>query len=388
MKAALYKFLVVGYTIAIAVGAFSLLLFSVQINHFADTHEESSRMEKQTTKPANDSFKIASGPYYKKIECNEKFKMIDIFPTIKQADSNVQVTNTDYDITKVGTTLVTVTFTNELGEKTTRLLILEVVDTKAPVITAENIQLYVGTSFDAMHEVTAHDEADGDLTQKVEVKGTVNLQQSGEYPLEYQVSDTSHNTTKINRTVTVIPNEVVSNNEPAVISKNDTTSTPEDSAANQQPVAAPVAPPVATAPVYQPSSLYLAGIQVPYQNGGQGAGQGIIDGNPYGVASTWGGASVQSGNDGQNTHFIGHTPGIFSVLFSVGIGSTIVVTDSAGTPTAYVVNNILHLDDAGNELGTGTSYWDITVGTGGGERITLQTCISDTENLMIFASAS
>lgn len=395
MKAVLCKFLVIGYTIAIAVGAFSLLLFSVQINHFADTHEESSRMEKQTTTPANDSFKIASGPYYKKIECNENFKMIDIFPTIKQAAPKVQVTSTDYDIKKVGITLITVTFQNDLGEKATGLLILDVVDTKAPVMTIEDLQLYVGDPFDIMDGVTASDKVDGDLTAKIEVHGTINLQEAGEYHLQYQVRDNSRNITKINRTVTVIPNERVSTIKPTVTPEIDAANRPKDSAANPQPatttattVNSPPASATAAVPSYQPNSLYIAGTQIPYQNGGQGAGQGIIDGNPFGIVSTWGGASVQSGSDGQNTHFIGHNPGIFSVLLSVGIGSTIVVTDSAGTPTTYVVNNLLHLNDYGDELGTGTSYWDLTVGTGGGERITLQTCISNTENLMVLASAS
>lgn len=399
MKAVLYKFLVVGYTLAVAAGAFSLLLISVQIDHFADTdtHEESSRMEKQTTKSANDSFKIASGPYYKKIEYNETFKMSDIFPIIKQAHSTLQVTNTEYDLTKIGTTPITVTFKNETGEETTRLLILEVVDTKGPVITAADQQLSVSEAFDALSGVSAQDEVDGDLTQKIKVTGAVNLLQEGEYHLQYQVSDNRNNTTKIDRKITVIPNETITTIEPVTTEsvtapKVEPINHPEEPAATQEPVNEPVmsppTPPAAAAPAYQPNSLYIAGAQIPYQNGGQGAGQAIIDNNPYGTASTWGGAPIQAGNDGQNTHIIGHTPGLFSVLFSVGIGSTVVVTDSAGVPTTYVVNNILHLDDSGFELGTGADYWDVTVGTGGGERITLQTCISDTENLIVLASAA
>ena len=78
----------------------------------------------------------------------------------------------------------------------------------------------------------------------------------------------------------------------------------------------------------QADQLEIAGQLITYLNAGQGNGQAIIDANPNLVA-TWGGASVQSGDDGANTHFIGHNPGIFNVLFSVGVGETISVSDGA-----------------------------------------------------------
>jgi hypothetical protein len=34
----------------------------------------------------------------------------------------------------------------------------------------------------------------------------------------------------------------------------------------------------------------------------------------------------------------------------------------------------------------GTDYWDQITGSGGGERITLQTCINDDYNLIVFAN--
>lgn len=393
MKAVLYRFLIVSYTSIIAVGAFSLLLFSVQVNHLADTDKEPTTIEKQAATPVTNSFKIASGPFYKKIEYNENFEIVDLFPIIKQTNEQIQVTHTYYDNKKIGSTPVTVTFENEAGAKTTRLVLLEVADTTSPVITTIDKTLQIGELFDAKQDVSALDNVDGDLSQQVKVYGSVDPQREGEYSLQYEVSDKSKNTTKINRMVTVVKNEE------ATIETN-LNSQVEASESAQEPLASQ--PPTTTtsdlssetataepvAPTYQPSSLYIAGVQVPYQNGGQGSGQSIIDSNPSGIASTWGGAPIQSGNDGQNTHFIGHSPGIFSVLFSVGPGSVIVVTDSAGIPTNYTVNNTLQLDDYGTDLNTKIDYWDLTVGTGGGERITLQTCISDTVNLMVLASVS
>lgn len=130
--------------------------------------------------------------------------------------------------------------------------------------------------------------------------------------------------------------------------------------------------------------LMINGQAISYTNAGQGSGQAIIDANPNQVA-TWGGAVVQSGNDGANTHFIGHNPGIFNVLFSLGTGATIEVSDSANNVTTYTVSQIVTVDDSGFAT-DGTDYWDQITGSGGGERITLQTCINDDYNLIVFAN--
>lgn len=142
-------------------------------------------------------------------------------------------------------------------------------------------------------------------------------------------------------------------------------------------------------PYQQPAmTLNMLGQTIYYQNGGQGSGQSIIDANSDSQASTWGGASVFSGSDGQNTHFIGHNPGAFSVIFSLSIGSKITVTDASGTPTTYTVNSICQVTDYGVDVNSGKELFGDITGTGGGERITLQSCINDDINLIVFASAS
>lgn len=135
-----------------------------------------------------------------------------------------------------------------------------------------------------------------------------------------------------------------------------------------------------------PMTLTLAGTVIPYQNGGAN-GQAVIDSDVYGTASTFGGATVQSGNDGLNTHFIGHNPGIFSAIFNLVYGDQIVVTDANGIETTYTVSQIVEVDDYGYGLQDGADYYDVITGTGGGERITLQGCITDTTNLIVIATA-
>ena len=137
--------------------------------------------------------------------------------------------------------------------------------------------------------------------------------------------------------------------------------------------------------VQQPNQIALLGTSIPYQNAGQGNGQGII--NSGSVAATWGGNPIQSGTDNQNTHFIGHNPGVFSSIFSLSAGSPIIVTDSLGNATTYIVNGIIQVDDSGRDIHSGQGNWDQITSAGGGERITLQTCITDTVNLIVFAQA-
>lgn len=158
----------------------------------------------------------------------------------------------------------------------------------------------------------------------------------------------------------------------------------EETVAEPQPVAAEEVPAAAPAAQLQPNMLQIAGTHIPYSNAGQGSGQAVIDAN-HGAAATWGGAAVQSGTDGMNTHIIGHNPGAFNVLFSLGVGSTIEVSDASGQVSTYTVQNIVTVDDSAYGL-DGTDYWDQITGTGGGERVTLQTCINDYQNLIVFAA--
>ncbi|MBO0474223.1 hypothetical protein IGL98_000925 [Enterococcus sp. DIV0840] len=252
-------------------------------------------------------------------------------------------------------------------------------DTTAPTINVPEETVEQNTKVNIYEEVTASDNKDGDITAKVTADEALDTSVVGTQTIHFTATDTSGNTGTADRTFHIVPKS-----EPAA------TPTTETAPVEQTPVepaqAAPTSAPEAPAePSYGAMTITMNGQTIPYQNGGQGSGQSIIDSNPSGVASTWGGAAVQSGDDGQNTHFIGHNPGAFSTVFSLSAGSQIVVTDANGTPITYTVRTLLQLDDYGTEVGTGTNYWDLTVGTGGGERITLQSCVNDDINLFAIA---
>ncbi len=61
----------------------------------------------------------------------------------------------------------------------------------APVITATDKIIEVGDTFDPMADVTATDEEDGDITDKIEIlKNDVNVNEPGIYDVTYKVTDT------------------------------------------------------------------------------------------------------------------------------------------------------------------------------------------------------
>lgn len=136
--------------------------------------------------------------------------------------------------------------------------------------------------------------------------------------------------------------------------------------------------------INQPMTMEINNQTIFYENGGELYGQSIID-DDYTKVSTWGGAAIQSGEDGLSTHFIGHNPGIFSVLFSLTIGNQIKITDEQGLPTYYTVADIWIVDNYGYDTNTGVDTWDQITSPYNGEAVTLQTCIDDYTNLIIFA---
>ena len=170
----------------------------------------------------------------------------------------------------------------------------------------------------------------------------------------------------------------IPNIEPTDVS----TTAPINETKTAQAMTTPYEPQQSVAP--QTNTLAFKGVTIPYQNAGEASGQSIIN-NDRNMVATFGGATYQSADDGLNTHFIGHNPGIFSHLFSLAIGDTVVVTDSNGTPSTYVVSSIFEVDDYGTDLATNENRIDYILDPGSEERITLQTCINQEFNLVVVA---
>ncbi len=69
----------------------------------------------------------------------------------------------------------------------------------------EDIEIVQGTLFDALEGVVAMDNVDGNISNRIQVEGDIDIHVVGEYILSYSVSDSAGNTTQMSRKVTVKP---------------------------------------------------------------------------------------------------------------------------------------------------------------------------------------
>lgn len=99
---------------------------------------------------------------------------------------------------------VTVEAVDASGNKAEAAMKVNVLDTEAPVITAEDVTINVGDEFDSMAGVTAVDDVDGDVAERIVITGEADTEKEGTYTLTYTVKDAAGNEASLERTVTVI----------------------------------------------------------------------------------------------------------------------------------------------------------------------------------------
>lgn len=99
-------------------------------------------------------------------------------------------------------------------------------DTVKPKINGvENKTIQVNQKFSATLGVTATDNKDGDITEYMDIEGTVDTQTAGSYDLTYIVKDSVGNQTEVTRTITVKKDTVkptISGIENKIVKKNKT----------------------------------------------------------------------------------------------------------------------------------------------------------------------
>lgn len=146
---------------------------------------------------------------------------------------------------------------------------------------------------------------------------------------------------------------------------------------NQEEVAVQEVPAEEPTPAAEAAVLHFAGSTVPFiQYGGASAA-------PSSGAGAWmGNGSV---TDGAPTHFIGHNPGDFSGVMSLGVGSSITVVDGGGNSRTYTVYEVIDVTDDGYNANDLSDDVFPRMLYAGGERISLQTCINDSVNRCILA---
>ena len=138
----------------------------------------------------------------------------------------IEVVENNVDTSKAGTYKVTYKVSDKDGATRTKTITVTVYPKPAkmnhiPTIDAEDVTLTVGDQFNAKKDVTAKDDEDGDLTDKIEViKNEVDTSTPGSYQVTYRVKDSQGAIRTKTITVTVNPKMETLNWAP-VIDAND-----------------------------------------------------------------------------------------------------------------------------------------------------------------------
>lgn len=102
------------------------------------------------------------------------------------------------DVNTPGKYTITYSVTDSKNQTVSKQIIVEVIKDEEPVITANDVTLKEGETYNFLTGVGATDKEDGDLTNKVTIESSnVDLNTVGEYKVTYKVVDSfGHNVTK------------------------------------------------------------------------------------------------------------------------------------------------------------------------------------------------
>lgn len=305
------------------------------------------------------------------IERGTEFKATDHFTVTDDQDEKPTLeVQTPLDTNKVAVMPVLLIAKDETGNTSTKQITVIIIDSKAEA------EAEAKAKAQAEKERIEKEKLEKERIEKEKAAEAEKKEAEAKAQAEVAAQDKKDNTETKNSSANSNANH---NTKQENTSNNSQDNATQADSSTENTTTAAVA-----APTIQPMQLEINGQFINYQNAGQASGQAVIDAD-HNRAATWGGAPVQSGDDGLNTHIIAHNPGTFSVIFNLGIGSQFKISDAAGKVTTYTVNEVAQVDDEAYRLSDGADYWDKMIGTGGGERVTLQACINDVHNLVVFA---
>src|SRR5690625_4760037 len=109
------------------------------------------------------------------------------------------------DTIKSGGHIITYLVEDSQGAKTKVERVVTVEDNDVPVINGvDDISIQFASDIDLLEGITAKDKEDGNLTDKIEVKGSVDTEKAGDYTISYIVTDSGGVEKIVERTVTEI----------------------------------------------------------------------------------------------------------------------------------------------------------------------------------------
>ncbi len=117
--------------------------------------------------------------------------------------SNIKRTN-DIDVSKLGEQTIEYSCSKLMFSKSLKLTYV-IVDNEKPeikLIGDDSVNVYLGNQYDEKG-ATAFDNYDGDLSDKIVVEGTVDINKAGTYSVKYTIVDTAGNENSITRNIVV-----------------------------------------------------------------------------------------------------------------------------------------------------------------------------------------
>lgn len=284
------------------------------------------------------------------------------FPVSDAVDGKIaseDLSVTGYDANQVGQQKVTLAATDQAGNKTTAHVSVKVLAAEADTsLTAANEENEASETTETSEAATAESKETVASTRDTTPEVTTTTSEDEATTTVTEATSTSQSEIKEE-----VETEATTATETAVTTNQETETT--TTASEESPV------------VTETSVLKFAGGTVPF---GQSNGASAAPGSG---AGTWMGSGSVS--DGAPTHFIGHNPGDFAGVMSLDVGATITVVDASGASRTYTVYEVLDVTDEGYNNRNLQDDVLPRMLYDGGERISLQTCISDTVNRCVLA---
>lgn len=284
------------------------------------------------------------------------------FPVSDAVDGKIaseDLSVTGYDANKLGQQKVTLAATDQAGNKTTAHVSMKVLAAEADnSLTDANEENEASETPETSEAATAESNETVASTRDTTPEVTTTTSEDEATTTVTEATSTSQSEIKEE-----VETEATTATETAVTTNQETETT--TTASEESPV------------VTETSVLKFAGGTVPF---GQSNGASAAPGSG---AGTWMGSGSVS--DGAPTHFIGHNPGDFAGVMSLDVGATITVVDASGASRTYTVYEVLDVTDEGYNNRNLQDDVLPRMLYDGGERISLQTCISDTVNRCVLA---
>lgn len=134
--------------------------------------------------------------------------------------SKIKVTSNNVNTSIPGVYQVTYSVTDKENATVTKTIKVVVKENSKPTITADDIEITIGSTFKELDGVKATDKEDGDITSKIKItSNNVNTKVVGTYKVVYEVTDSNGGKTTKERIVSV-----VKDSEPVITASDKTIS--------------------------------------------------------------------------------------------------------------------------------------------------------------------